>query len=443
MNSDFHILSFPASCLEDISQLKNIAEAYSLVHNKHSHIIICGAFHATHKKIIAFAHAIHSHKRNKIAEVLDEIKKTHMLALEDLFTHDADYENDGEIDAVNDNEKYFFFTQHIDAIIQKIHTLFYGISLIKEISERTIFLLDTYASQLSARLIQACVFCAYGIDITIIMSEHSENTTLDTTMSDICSDENSILPIPSSHNQQHTILTKIITHHTKALHIWTNQGGVMTANKTIVPTAFPIRHIDYTIALEIGYLGGKILHPSIIQTLKEYDIPISVYAIQSPKIPSSIIQHIPLKEYIDDVFTITERDNISVLTIKSTQMFDTHGYLEKIFKVFSHFTIPVETLSSSEISVTLTFPSKYYSETFKTALTHLGSIEFLTEQTIISIIGNRVWKNPTTIAKVLGALEGYTLNMLSLGQSGSNLNLVCDTEHNREIIRHLHRVLFE
>lgn len=430
ISRDIHILSFSASCLNDVSQLKSIALVYALFCEKHPYIITCGAFHSSHKILISFAEKTHSHSIADITEILDEITKIHIMALETLFEHNTQY------------EKFIFFKQEIENIIKKIHALLRGISLIKEISEQTIFLLDMYASHLASLLIQACVFYTHNTFIKIIANETANENGRETT-SENTFEKNSIVPLPSLQHQKHITLTNIISHQTKALHIWTQQGGIMTANPEIIPTAFPVHKIDYDTALEIGYLGGKILHPSIIKMLREQTIPISVYSMHNPETPTSIIQHIPQAQQTETIFAITERDNISLLTIKSTKMFDMHGYLEKIFKVFSHFKIPVETLSTSEISVTLTFSSEHYSDTFKTKLSQLGTIEFFTEQTIISIIGNRVWKNPVYIAKAFGVLEGYSLNMLSLGQAGSTLNLVCDTKHNREIITHLHRVLFE
>lgn len=418
------ILCFNSSSLENLNQLENTGIAFqNIIKQNTSTIITCGSFSFSYKQLIDLAYKSDSLPRKQIEHLLQNIIDHHVRTLKEL--------------TLKEDDLLFSSLEKIQIIASKILALLYGISFIKEISDRTITLLDTYGSELAAILIQANIYYTSDVKVKKVDFEEAKrkrNSKL----------SHFIIPLPSKHHSKDHFVTDLgIAQKARIIHIWSQEGGVMSANPRIVPSAFPIQALDYATASEIGYLGGKILHPTAIQQLKEKKIPILLYSIDAPTTVASTITEITKDNQQPQVFTITERDKVSILTIKSTKMFDTHGYLENIFEVFSSFGIPVETLGTSEISVTLTFPTKNSSNEFLKEISKFGEIESISYQSIASIIGSGFGSNTDILGKIFSSIQGHTIHMISMGLSGSSLNLVFDTKYKREIIPKIYEVLLE
>lgn len=59
-----------------------------------------------------------------------------------------------------------------------------------------------------------------------------------------------------------------------ALTIFTDVGGVMTADPSLVPEAYPVEHLSYGETLELATLGFRMLHPRTMVPLIESGVPL-------------------------------------------------------------------------------------------------------------------------------------------------------------------------
>ena len=68
----------------------------------------------------------------------------------------------------------------------------------------------------------------------------------------------------------------------RAIEIWTDVPGMFSANPRATPTARLIRALHYDEAQEIATSGAKVLHPRCLLPARQYQIPLYVYATQTP-----------------------------------------------------------------------------------------------------------------------------------------------------------------
>ena len=66
------------------------------------------------------------------------------------------------------------------------------------------------------------------------------------------------------------------------VHFWKSVGGVLTADPELVPTARPIRSLDYERAAEYARCGAHVLHPEALEPLRLLDIPARVLCFDDP-----------------------------------------------------------------------------------------------------------------------------------------------------------------
>lgn len=428
LNHPTQVIVFDNQSLNCIESLQCVVQAVeSSISNKQKMLLLCGVFSSTDKSLLSLAQDAPKLSAQTLLNRVTQIISIHFEVIQTL---DRTYQ-------INDEQFQFQIKDYITTIFQDIRTLFNGIRFVKEISPRTSQLILHYASRLCAVLIQSIMYYSHNI-LLPIKADHNDHATL-------LSLHHAIIPLSFiDHTIDNEIARIAVECSATALNIWTHIDGIMTANPKLVSQAKPIECIDYTTAIEIAYLGGKILHPTAITLLQKHDIPLKIYSMNNASQPASIVSNQSVQNSQSKCITITERDLFTMLSIRSTRMFETYGYLEQIFKFFNTLQIPVETITSSEISITVTFPTQYFSDALINQLSPLGKMEYTHNQSIISIIGNTYWHSPNHIAEALNALShDIKINMISLGKSGTNLSIVLDTSNTQLAIVQLHARLFE
>ena len=73
------------------------------------------------------------------------------------------------------------------------------------------------------------------------------------------------------------------------LEIWTDVPGLFSANPRAVPTARLLRELHYDEAQEIASNGAKVLHPRCVLPVRQYKIPLHVYATQAPGLEGTVV----------------------------------------------------------------------------------------------------------------------------------------------------------
>src|SRR5262245_44607372 len=100
--------------------------------------------------------------------------------------------------------------------------------------------------------------------------------------------------------------------------IWTDVGGMMTADPRIVPGARVIETISFEEASELAYFGARVLHPSTLAPAIEKGIPVRIRNSRDPGPPgteirrdapsaSSVVRSIASKAGIATVDIVTSR----------------------------------------------------------------------------------------------------------------------------------------
>jgi aspartate kinase len=141
--------------------------------------------------------------------------------------------------------------------------------------------------------------------------------------------------------------------------------------------------------------------------------------------------------------SIARKKNITMVHVTSNKMLGAHGFLAQFFSIFADLGISVDLIATSEVSVTVTVDEKHDIEELRTRLAKLADVELIDNQCIIAIVGQNVMSDSRVGARVLEALGGMPVKMISLGRSGLNLSLVVDDADADRAVQLIHRALFE
>ena len=136
------------------------------------------------------------------------------------------------------------------------------------------------------------------------------------------------------------------------LEIWTDVPGLFSANPRLVPTARLLRALHYDEAQEIASNGAKILHPRCVLPVRQYKIPLHVYATQAPGLEGTIVSA-TVADSAAQVKAIAIKKGITLISMESPGMWHQVGFLADAFQVFKQQGLSVDLVSTSETNVTV------------------------------------------------------------------------------------------
>lgn len=224
--------------------------------------------------------------------------------------------------------------------------------------------------------------------------------------------------------------------------IWTDVDGLLTCDPRLVPGARVIELLSFEEAAELAQFGAK-LHPRTLEPAVAANVPVRVLNTHNPSSPGTLITREGAQRAAGPR-SIARKKNVTMVHVKSNTMLGAHGFLARLFAVFEDLKISVDLIATSEVSVTVTVDEKHdMEELVKRLETIADEVELIDNQCIIAVVGKDLMTDARVGARVLEALEGMPVKMISLGRSGLNLSVVVDDAQADRAVKAVHRTLFE
>lgn len=232
------------------------------------------------------------------------------------------------------------------------------------------------------------------------------------------------------------------------LEIWTDVPGIYTTDPRIAPKAAPIAEISFSEASEMANFGAKILHPSTLLPALRHDIPVFVGSSKEPEKGGTWIRK---RVESSPLFrALTLRCNQTMVTLRSASMFHAYGFLSKVFEILAKHKISVDLITTSEISVSLTFDKTDTSggapelpQAVRLELEELCKVEVEHNLCLVALIGNNMSESKGYAKQVFSTLEDFNLRMICYGASPHNLCFLLHESVSKAAIQKLHQDLFE
>ncbi|MDR2602048.1 MAG: aspartate kinase [Spirochaetaceae bacterium] len=224
--------------------------------------------------------------------------------------------------------------------------------------------------------------------------------------------------------------------------VWKDVDGVLTADPRIVPEAAPVAEVTYEEAAELAYFGAQVLHPRAMQPCIKTGIPVLVKNSYNPKAPGTRISAFA-ENPASSVRSITTRKNITLIDIISSRMVGQSGFLAEVFASFAKYSISVDMLATSEVSVSLTVDSDYNLEKLKKDVGMIANVVVKTKKAIVTIICN-VGQSSLILERAASVCvkNGVQIQMVSQGASKVNVSFIVNDSEAPSLVKKLHEEFF-
>jgi aspartate kinase len=228
----------------------------------------------------------------------------------------------------------------------------------------------------------------------------------------------------------------------EAIEIWTDVDGIMTADPRVCSDALRVKLISFEEAAELAYFGAKVLHPATILPAVKKNIPVLVLNSRNASCEGTRITSLaprcksPFK-------SIAVKKKLSIIDVVASRMLMTHGYLSEVFTIFDRHQCPVDMVSTSEVSVSLTVDSNEKLSAIAADLGQLADVKYEGKKALICLVGDDIRGQSGIAAQVFTAVRHINVRMISQGASEINMSFMIDEEDADEAVRSLHAAFFQ
>jgi len=143
------------------------------------------------------------------------------------------------------------------------------------------------------------------------------------------------------------------------------------------------------------------------------------------------------------VKSIACKKGITIVNIASTRMLMAHGFLRVIFEIFDRFRVPVDVVSTSEVSVSLTVDDTSSLWDIVTELKKVGEVSVEGGKAIVCCVGDNLRNTSGVLHLLASAVRDVNVLMISQGASAINVTFVIDEDQLGRCLRYLHDVFFQ
>lgn len=226
------------------------------------------------------------------------------------------------------------------------------------------------------------------------------------------------------------------------IQIWTDVDGMLTADPRIVRTPQVVPHLSFAEASELAYFGAKVLHPSTILPAVDRSIPVRILNSHRPQAKGTLItaerpaSALPLT-------AIASKKHVTVVDITSSRMLMAHGFLRRLFEVFERQRTPVDVVTTSEVSVSVTVDDRRRLPVIVEGLSAFAEVSCDHDMAIVCAVGDGLQNDPTLVGEVLLGVGAVPLRMVSQAASRRNVTFVIRESDLPDALGRLHARFFE
>jgi aspartate kinase len=445
------VMKFGGTSVESAAAIERVA---GIVRTRESHrpVVVVSAMGKTTNKLLAIAAAAIEGRRADYIQQIHDLRDFHSREARLVVP----LEERAELDRT------------LDEHFQELTELVKGLAVLGELTPRSIDAISSYGERLSSYIVTQA-FRHFGMkaehvdsrSVVVTDKRHTQaapnfpetNARLKKTIPPLA--ENGVVVmggfIGSTEDGVTTTLGRGGSDYTasivgagiaaEAIEIWTDVDGMLTADPTLLAGGHRVKSISFAEAAELAYFGAKVLHPATVVPAIEKNIPVLILNSRRPEVSGTRItaDHVACDNVVK---SIACKRKIALVNIHSTRMLMAHGFLHRIFEVFDRFETPVDMVSTSEVSVSLTIDNTRNLDAILADIRQFAEVETETGQAIVCLVGENIRYTPGVARRVFNSLDGINIRMISQGASLLNISFVVAEADLARTVEALHTEFF-
>ncbi len=384
------------------------------------------------------------------------------------------------IDAIiPDTDQQIRLLKVVDALLDDLKSIYQGVYLIRDLSEKTSNAIVSYGERISSNIVATLIEGAvWHNSLRFIKTEKKQQRNMlvaDRTYelvrkefknfgkeervalvpgfisTDIASGEVTNLGRGGSDYTASIIAAAL---DARALEIWTDVDGFMTADPRVINSAYTIDKLSYVEAMELCNFGAKVVYPPTIYPVCIKNIPIYIKNTFHPEAAGTVIQE-DSGDSSRAIKGISSINDTSLITVSGLSMVGVIGVNQRIFTALAAEGISVFMVSqaSSENSTSIgvrnedaekaceVLNSEFQKEIDMGAMYKMNLEKNLAT---VAVVGENMKHTPGIAGKLFGTLgrNGISVIACAQGASETNISFVVESRFLRKSLNVIHDSFF-
>ena len=421
-----------------VGSFENLQKVKKIVENQQERVIIVvSAFSGVTDTILNMAQTASTSHTYPTSE-LTEIKTRQMTAVQTL------------IPEIQKEE----VIAKIDVLINELKDMIKGISLLGDLTPKTLDRVVGIGERLSSSIIAAYLDAQWLNSAMLIKTDANfgkANVNFFKTNANIKeavdSDANVMVApgfIASNEGGELTTLGRGGSDYTAAIYaaatnasameIWTDVDGFMTADPRVISKAYTIDYLTYSEAMELSHFGAKVIYPPTILPVLQQKIPVWIKNTTNPEAAGTEIGSEKKAFKGRMIKGISSISNITLITLQGIGMVGVTGISMRLFSALARVKVNVilisQASSENSISIAITGECTSYAEAaidseFEEEIKQGRINKALIEKdlSIVAIVGEDMKESPGISGKLFRTLGKNGVNVRAIAQGASELNI--------------------
>ena len=364
----------------------------------------------------------------------------------------------------------------VDALLDQLRSIYFGVFLIHDLSEKTSDAIVSYGERLSSLIVSTLVKGSKWYDsrefiktvdkngkhvldaeltTELVIKTFSELPRISLVPGFISSDRDSKeITNLGRGGSDYTAAIIAAALNAEILEIWTDVDGFMTADPKVIKTAYTINELSYIEAMELCNFGAKVIYPPTIYPVCVKNIPIRVKNTFNPESDGTIIKQ-KIENNLKPIKGISSISGTTLITVTGLSMVGVIGVNRRIFTALAQQGVSVFLVSqaSSENSTSIgvrdqdaekavnVLNNEFAKEIETGAMFPMHAESGLAT---IAIVGENMKHTPGIAGKLFGTLgrSGISVIACAQGASETNISFVIDGKYLRKSLNVLHDSFF-
>jgi aspartate kinase len=226
------------------------------------------------------------------------------------------------------------------------------------------------------------------------------------------------------------------------IQIWTDVDGMLTADPRLVRQPRVVSRLSFAEASELAYFGAKVLHPATIQPAVAKDIPVRILNARHPEDVGGTLITKDRPAGPGPLTAVASKTGVTVVDVTSTRMLMAHGFLRRIFEVFAQHRTPVDVVTTSEVSVSVTVDDTRRLPEIMKALEDVAEVTREDRMAIICAVGDGLRTDPAFVGRLLQAVGDIPIRMVSQAAARRNVTIVIPEADLATTLERIHNGFF-
>lgn len=381
------------------------------------------------------------------------------------------------IEGLVPNDKQSDVKSIINPLLEELGNIYRGVSLIKDLSSRTLDIIVSYGERLSSVIISYIICNAKHFDSRnfiktekqfgkhILNNELTQKLIHETFDNDdftvaivpgfIASNDDNDITNLGRGGSDYTAAILAATLDASILEIWTDVDGFMTADPRVINNTYVIDHLSFIEAMELCNFGAKVIYPPTIYPVYHKNIPIKIKNTFNHTAPGTLISEQRPSAEGKAIKGISSINDTCLITVSGLGMVGIVGINARIFNALAKNGVSVFLVSQASSENNTSFAVKnadadlavqVLKEEFYAELQSGELSEITPERNLatVAIVGENM-KHTTGIAgKLFNTLgrNGISIIACSQGASETNISFVINLKNLRKALNVIHDSFF-